>query len=73
MDRIEGRSVFKILTGISIGRDLQEDLNGCEENVGIDLKELWLNTRNWVELFETPYECGIATPGSISLGVVKYY
>ena len=33
-----------------------------EDNIRMDLKEIGINTRNWVE-------CGIEPPGSISHGV----
>ena len=47
----EGRSVFKILTGtptrkIPLGRPRRT----CEDNFRIDLKEIDINTRNWVDL-----------------------
>ena len=41
----------------------------------MDLKEIRINTRNWVDLaqsmdlLESPWECGIETPGSIHHGV----
>ena len=41
----------------------------------MDLKEIYVNMRNWVDmaqgLLERPYECGIKHPGSISHGVSK--
>ena len=43
----EGKSAFKILT------DLQErDLGRCtwEDNIRMDLEEIGINTRNWVDL-----------------------
>ena len=45
----EGRSVFKIV----IGKPLEKRLLGrprrrWEENIGMGLKEIGINTRNWV-------------------------
>ena len=38
------------------------------ENIRIDLKEMGVNRRNWVDsakgLSESPFECGIELPGS---------
>ena len=47
----EGRSAFKILTGthtekIHLGRPRSR----WEENIRIDLKEIGISTRNWVDL-----------------------
>ena len=46
----EGRSAFKIFTGRPTGRDLQEGLGGDrEDNIRMDLKEIYINMRNWVD------------------------
>ena len=47
----EGRSAFKILTGkptanIPLGRPRCR----CEDNIRMDLKEIGINTKNWVDL-----------------------
>ena len=45
-----GRSVFKILTGTLIGkRSLGRPRRRCEGNIIMDLKEVGINTRNWVK------------------------
>ena len=45
----EGRSVFKILTGKPIGmRPLGRPSRRWEDNVRIYLKEISINTKNWV-------------------------
>ena len=43
----EGRSAFKILTG---KRLLGRSRHRWEDNIRIDLKEIGINTRNWVDL-----------------------
>ena len=45
----EGRSAFKILTGTPTGkRPLGRPRHGWENNIRNDLKEIGINTRNWV-------------------------
>ena len=45
----EGRSAFKILTGKPSGkRPLGRPRRRCEDNIRKDLKEIGINTRNWV-------------------------
>ena len=47
----EGRSVFKILTGKPTGkRPLGRPRRRWEDNIRIDLKEISINARNWVDL-----------------------
>ena len=41
----EGRSVFKILTGTPLGRPRRR----WEDNIRMDLKEIGINTRNWID------------------------
>ena len=72
----EGRSAFKILTGKYRGKILLGRLGRRWEDVfTMDLKEVGVNTRNLVhsaqdrDLLESPYECGIEPPGSISFVV----
>ena len=46
----EGRSAFKILTGTLGGkRPLGRPRRRWEENIRMDLKEIYINTRNWVD------------------------
>ena len=45
----EGRSAFKILTGISTGkRPLGRPRLRWEDNIRMNLKDIVINTRNWV-------------------------
>ena len=69
----EGRSSLKILIGTSTGKKpLGRTRRRWEDNIRMDLKEIGINTRNWVdsaqdrELLEIPWECSIEPPGSIS-------
>ena len=46
----EGRSAFKIVTGIPAGkRPLGRPRCRWEDNITMDLKEIGINTRNWVD------------------------
>ena len=46
----EGRSTFKILTGTPTGkRPLGRPRHGWENNIRMDLKEIGINTANWVD------------------------
>ena len=46
----EGRSAFEILTGIPTGkRPLERPRRRWEDNIRIDLKEIGINTGNWVD------------------------
>ena len=55
------------LTVTSAGkRPLGRPRRRWEDNIRMYLKEIGMNTRNWVEGL---CECGIKSPGSISLGV----
>jgi hypothetical protein len=45
----DGRSIFKILTGTSTGkRPLGRPRHRWEDSTRMDLKEIGVNTRNWV-------------------------
>ena len=45
----EGRSAFKILTSTPAGkRPLGRPRHRWKDNIRIDLKEIVMNTRNWV-------------------------
>ena len=46
----EGRSTFKMLTGKPSGkRPLGSTRPRSEDNIRMDLKEIGINTRNWVD------------------------
>ena len=46
----EGRSAFKILIGIPAGKKpLGRPRHRCEDDIRIDLKEIGINTRNWID------------------------
>ena len=46
-----GRSTFKILTGKStVNRPLGRPRRRWEDNIRMNLKEIGINTRNWVDL-----------------------
>ena len=46
----EGSSAFKILTGIPTGkRPLRRPGGRWEDNIRMDIKEIGINTRNWVD------------------------
>jgi hypothetical protein len=48
---VEGRRAFKILTGILPGKKpLGRARHRWEDNIRVDLKEIDINTRNWVDL-----------------------
>ena len=47
----KGRSAFKILTGKPTGkRPLGKPRRRLEDSIRMDLKEIDINTRNWVDL-----------------------
>ena len=47
--RMEGRTAFKILTGVLTGkRSLGRPWRRREDNIIMDLKEIGIHTRNWV-------------------------
>ena len=66
--REEGRSAVKILTGKPTGK---RPRRRWEDNIRMDLQEIGINAGNWVDsdLLESPCECGIEPPGSITHGV----
>ena len=46
----EGRSAFKILTSKPTGeRSLGRPRRRWEDNIGMDLEEIGINTRNWID------------------------
>ena len=49
----EGRSAFKILTGKPTGKlPLGRPRRRWEDNISMNLKEIGINTRNWVDSTE---------------------
>ena len=47
----DGKSAFKISTGTPTGkRHLGEPRRRWEDNIRMDLKEIGINARNWVDL-----------------------
>ena len=47
----EDRSAFKMLTGTPTGkRPLRRPRRRWEGNIRMDLKEIGINTRNWVDI-----------------------
>ena len=52
----DGRSAFKILTGTPTGkRPLGRPRPRWEDNIRMDLKEIYINTRNWVDSAQDRY------------------
>ena len=48
---VEGSSAFKTLTGTSTGKKpLRKPRHIWEDNIRMNLKEIGINTRNWVDL-----------------------
>ena len=47
----EGKSAFKNITWTTAGkRSLERPRRRWEDNIRMDLKEIGINTRNWVDL-----------------------
>jgi hypothetical protein len=72
----EGRNAFKVLTGKPTEkRPLRRPRCRWKDNIRIDLEEIGINARDWVDsavdsdYLESFCECGIEPPGSISHGV----
>ena len=69
----EGRSAFKILAGKPTGkRPLGRPRHRWKDNIRMDLKEIGINSRNWVDLaldrdHWSPCECSIEPPCSITM------
>ena len=67
----EGGSAFKILTGTPTGkRALGRPRRRWEDNIRIDLEEIDINIRNWVDSAQDRDYC--EPPSSISQGVSNY-
>ena len=61
----------KLITG---KRSLGRPVRRWKVNIRMDLKEIGMNTRNWVDLdqdrdYWKAFKCGIKPPGSVSHGV----
>ena len=68
----EGRSAFKILTGIPAGkRPLGRPSHMWEDNIRMDLKEIGINTRNWVDSAQDRDYWGALVNAALSLWVPK--
>jgi hypothetical protein len=67
----EGRSAFKMLIGKSRGRrPLGRPRRRWEDNIRMGLKEIGINTRNWVDSTQDRnYWIALVNPGYISCGV----
>ena len=66
---VEGRSAFKIVTGEPTGkRLLGRPRHRWVDNFRMDLKDIGMCTRNWVDSAQDRdyCECGIEPPGFIS-------
>ena len=64
-------SAFKIVTGKPTGkRPLGRPRRRWEGNIRMDLREIGINARNWVDSArDSTCKCGIQPPGSIGYGV----
>ena len=62
----EGRSVFRILTGIPTGkRPSGRPRRRWQENIRMNLKEIginWVDSTQDRDYLESPFECGIELP-----------
>ena len=68
----EGRSVFKILTGQPIGkRPLGRPRRRWEDNIRMDLKEICINTRNWVDSAQDMDYCRALVNAALNSGFHK--
>ena len=65
----EDRSAFKILTGTPTGK---RPLGRCRhtwDNIGMDLKEISINTKNWVDLTQDRGYCRALVNVALNLEV----
>jgi hypothetical protein len=47
----EGRGVYRVLVGRSEGkRQLGRRRHSCEDNIKLDLREIWIDVANWIQL-----------------------
>jgi hypothetical protein len=53
----EGRSVYGILVGRFEGkRPLGRSRHGWEDNIKLDLKEIWIDGANWIQLAQDRFQ-----------------
>ena len=45
----EGKNAFKIVTGKTTEESFRKARRRWEDNIRIDLKETYINTRNWID------------------------
>ena len=66
----EGRNSFKILTGTPTGkRSLGMPRRRWEDSIGIDFKEIDINTRNWVDSAQDRNYCRTLVNATLNLRV----
>ena len=66
----ESRSAFKILTSTSTGkRLLGRARHRWEDNIRMDLKEIDINTRNWVDSAQDRDYCRALVSAALNLRV----
>ena len=66
----EGRSAFKLLTGTPAGKiPLGRPGRRWEDNIRIDLKEIGISTRNWVDVAQDRDYWRALVNAALNLGV----
>ena len=65
----EGMSVFKILIGKPTGKRPLGRRRRWEVNIGLDFKEIGINTRNWVDLAQVRDYCRALSNAALNLWV----
>ena len=61
----EGRNASKILTGTPAGKIPLRPRCRWEDNIRMDLKEIGINARNWVDSAQDRNYCGVSYECSI--------
>jgi hypothetical protein len=68
----EGRSAFKMLTGKPTGKRYFGRLRRrWEDNIRMDLKEICINTRNWVDSAQDMYYWRALVNAAFTSGFLK--
>ena len=68
--RMEGRRAFKILTGKLAGkRPLGRHRRRWKDNIKMNLKEIGINTRNWVDSAQDRGYCRALVSAALNLQV----
>ena len=68
--RIEGRRAFKILISQPTGKKpIGRPRRRWGDNIKMDLKEIGINTRNWVDSSQDREYWGVLVNATINLGV----